>query len=126
MSVIKIACFMLNFLNLKSFPLYFFFVVASSLSILWRNLLQSNFHSIPNNTFHPKKDWIFRKYLKKILEHKNSLATWNQVWSHCVQLRSLGGIQVQFFGPPMIWGFPSNLSYEVRLYIQSVVCNSWA
>ena len=72
------------------------------------------------------KDWIFRKYLKKNLEHKNSLETWKQLWSHCVQLRSLGGIQVQFFGPPMIWGFPSNLSYEVRLYIQSVVCNSWA
>jgi hypothetical protein len=30
----KIACFMLNFLNLKSFPSYLFFVVASSLSIL--------------------------------------------------------------------------------------------
>jgi hypothetical protein len=34
MSLIKKACFMLNFLNLKSFPSYLFFVVASSLSIL--------------------------------------------------------------------------------------------
>jgi hypothetical protein len=34
MSVIKIACFMLNFLNLKSKPRHLFFWVASSLSIL--------------------------------------------------------------------------------------------
>ena len=33
-SLIKKACFMLNFLNLKNFPLNLFFVVASSLSIL--------------------------------------------------------------------------------------------
>ena len=76
-----------------------------------RNLLQSNFHSL-------HKDWIFRNYLSKILEHKN----WKPLWSHCVQLRSLGGIQVQFFGPPMIWGFPSNLSYEVRLYTYNQLC----
>ena len=31
----KKAFFMLNFLNLKSFPSYLFFVVASSLSILY-------------------------------------------------------------------------------------------
>ena len=35
MSLIKKACFVLNFLNLKSFPSDLFFVVASSLSILW-------------------------------------------------------------------------------------------
>ena len=34
MSVIKIACFILNFLNLKSKPRHLFFWVASSLSIL--------------------------------------------------------------------------------------------
>ena len=34
MSIIKKACFELNFLNLKSFPSNLFFVVASSLSIL--------------------------------------------------------------------------------------------
>ena len=33
-SLIKNACFMVNFLNLKSFPSYLFFVVTSSLSIL--------------------------------------------------------------------------------------------
>ena len=34
MSLIKVAYLMLNFLNLKSFPLILFFVVASSLSTL--------------------------------------------------------------------------------------------
>ena len=38
MSVIKIACFILNFLNLKSKPRHLFFWVASSLSILWTQL----------------------------------------------------------------------------------------
>jgi hypothetical protein len=38
MSVIKKACFVLNFLNLKSFPSDLFFVVASSLSILWPSM----------------------------------------------------------------------------------------
>ena len=33
-SLIKKTCFMLKFLNLKSFPSYLFFVVASSLSML--------------------------------------------------------------------------------------------
>ena len=33
-SLIKKACFILNFLNFKSFPSYLFFVVASSLSII--------------------------------------------------------------------------------------------
>ena len=34
-SIIKIACFTLNFLNLKSKARHLFFWVASSLSILW-------------------------------------------------------------------------------------------
>ena len=34
MPLIKVAYFMLNFLNLKSFPSYLFFIVASSLSTL--------------------------------------------------------------------------------------------
>ena len=34
MPIIKVAYFILNFLNLKSFPSYLFFVVASSLSTL--------------------------------------------------------------------------------------------
>ena len=39
MPLIKVAYFMLNFLNLKSFLSNLFFVVASSLSTLWRKLL---------------------------------------------------------------------------------------
>ena len=38
MSVIKIACFMLIFLNLKSKPRHLFWGVASSLSILYTKL----------------------------------------------------------------------------------------
>ena len=37
MSLIKKACFMLNFLNLKSKPIHLFWGVASSLSILCTN-----------------------------------------------------------------------------------------
>ena len=38
MTLIKVAYFMLNFLNLKSKPIHLFFWVASSLSMVWASL----------------------------------------------------------------------------------------
>ena len=42
MPLIKVACFVLNFLNLKSFLRHLFFGVASCLSTLWAVLDDSS------------------------------------------------------------------------------------
>jgi hypothetical protein len=59
MSIIKKACFELNFLNLKSFPSNLFFVVASSLSILCLVLMQHfcSWHSFVKRCAHKYHIW---------------------------------------------------------------------
>ena len=73
-SIIKIACFMLDFLNLKSKARHLFFWVASSLSILctyllfttnWKNLSPTSY--IPQESigqlsdFLPSATWVGRR-----------------------------------------------------------------
>ena len=68
MTLIKVAYFMLNFLNLKSKPIHLFFGVASSLSMVWamsahsslqenKVLLTKAFQASP--TWHQLKELVF-------------------------------------------------------------------
>ena len=57
MPLIKVAYLMLNFLNLKSFPLILFFWVASSLSMVWKGHVgfqNKNSRSLFTIIFKPK------------------------------------------------------------------------
>mgnify|MGYP006888788006 CR=1 FL=1 len=91
MPLIKVAYLMLNFLNLKSFPLILFFVVASSLSTLcvqmlcglspisihpWHNF-SSDCACLNKNVWEPAKrvEW-FMTAVKNVARSNASLQFW--------------------------------------------------
>ena len=81
-SLIKVAYFMLNFLNLKSFPSYLFFVVASSLSMVC--VMIPKFDPIFIITY-LQKPFRAKHFLSKYIKYKKILLTvlrFNKLWLH--------------------------------------------